>query len=181
MCANAESDWNLELESFMNFANDCRGSHKSGRVVLSNEDARAIFMSKPNCINRGHVATNLARQYGVSPKTIRDIWHRKTWFWATHDLEGCPTDSRIPRKMGRPKGAKDSHPRIKKQDGSKPFRGPLEYFGGENVSYKAMPEKNDARCDSSQEIDAVENAFRPDDFNDPFHDDWAFWSYKEQF
>ncbi len=28
----------------------------------------------------------LAAQYGVSPKTIRDIWNRKTWAQTTADL-----------------------------------------------------------------------------------------------
>jgi hypothetical protein len=43
--------------------------------------------STPNVL--GQEVSNsvlLAAQYGVSPKTIRDIWNRKTWISATADL-----------------------------------------------------------------------------------------------
>jgi hypothetical protein len=43
--------------------------------------------STPNLL--GQEVSNsvlLAAQYGVSPKTIRDIWNRKTWISATADL-----------------------------------------------------------------------------------------------
>jgi hypothetical protein len=44
-------------------------------------------VSTPNLLGK-EVSNSvlLAAQYGVSPKTIRDIWNRKTWTHSTADL-----------------------------------------------------------------------------------------------
>ncbi len=66
------------------------------RFVLNVGQARDIYelnylaskrASTPNLL--GQKVSNsvvLAAQYGVSPKTIRDIWNRKTWAHTTADL-----------------------------------------------------------------------------------------------
>jgi hypothetical protein len=66
------------------------------RFVLNVGQARDIYelnylaskrASTPNLL--GQEVSNsvlLAAQYGVSPKTIRDIWNRKTWAHTTADL-----------------------------------------------------------------------------------------------
>ena len=54
-------------------------------------------------------APHSAAAYGVSEKTIRDIWSGRTWKHATCSLSGC--GSWIPKKCGRPQGSKDRMPR----------------------------------------------------------------------
>ena len=157
--------------------------HKTGRIVLSNEDAREIFMSKPDLLCRGHAATHLARQYGVSPKTIRDIWHRRTWYWATHDLEGCPSNHRVPKKIGRPKGAKDTQPRKRRHDPqilhipSLPDNRPE----AKNIEQLEVSECKVSKEEVLSETDTLLTSWQVNEFDDPFHEDWALWSYKEQF
>ena len=55
----------------------------------------------------------IAVQYGVSSKAIRDIWTGRSWLNVTYDL--WTGDDRPERKtLGRPKGRKDSRPRLLK-------------------------------------------------------------------
>jgi len=69
----------------------------------------------------------VAAQYGVSSKTVRDIWNRKTWIYATaqpivqeHASSDDPAHIDItslqlrPSKVGRPKGSRDKMPRARK-------------------------------------------------------------------
>ena len=87
------------------------------RTILSCDQARAIFMSKPTlpASKMLHAAT-LAKFYGVSPKTIRDIWIGRTWYRETYFLDASkPASSeRLQKKPGRPLGAKDIKPRTKR-------------------------------------------------------------------
>ena len=92
-------------------------SLRNGRTILSCDQARAIFMSKPTLSsNRKYHTTKLAKFYGVSPKTIRDIWVGRTWYRATYFLDASKPASaeRLQKKLGRPRGAKDIKPRTKK-------------------------------------------------------------------
>ena len=71
-------------------------SNARHRLVLTVCQARDIYglnylasnmASTPNLL--GQEVSNsvlLAAQYGVSPKTIRDIWNRKSWAHSTADL-----------------------------------------------------------------------------------------------
>ena len=54
--------------------------------------------------------------YGVSIKTVRDIRVGRTWYRATCHLDASepPAIERLAKKLGRPKGTKDSGQRIKK-------------------------------------------------------------------
>ena len=99
---------------------------KKRRVVLTNDQAREIFKSKPSSTtSRIGSASQMARSYGVSPKTIRDIWVGRTWYWATYDLDLSKPASmeRLQKKIGRPQGAKDRGPRRSKFVFSTPFKG----------------------------------------------------------
>ena len=90
---------------------------RHGRAILTDEQARAIFQVKPSPFARDRDrAGALARAYGVSVKTVRDIWVGRTWYRATFDLDPTAPISpeRLHKKPGRPKGAKDSKPRVKK-------------------------------------------------------------------
>lgn len=65
----------------------------------------------------GVVSAKIVGQYfQVSSKTVRDIWMGRTWYRATHHLEPTRSDAqeRLDKRPGRPKGAKDRKPRIRK-------------------------------------------------------------------
>jgi hypothetical protein len=79
---------------------------KHRRIVLSAVQAREIYKCKlellrPNtsgpCLKsmvlklRGQSAP-VADCYGVSPKTVRDVWNRRTWAHVTHDMWGHESD-----------------------------------------------------------------------------------------
>mmetsp|Transcript_28122 Transcript_28122/g.74240 ORF Transcript_28122/g.74240 Transcript_28122/m.74240 type:complete len:321 (+) Transcript_28122:116-1078(+) len=91
---------------------------RQGRAILTDDQARIIFKYKPSPFakDRGRAGA-LARAFGVSVKTIRDIWIGRTWYRATFDLDPGKQDevpNRLHKKPGRPRGAKDSKPRTKK-------------------------------------------------------------------
>ena len=89
-----------------------------GRATLTSEQAKTIFLRRlaPWATDRGR-AEILARMYGVTAKTIRDIWIGRTWYRATFNLDPSThyAPERLEKKAGRPKGAKDSKPRMRKR------------------------------------------------------------------
>ena len=79
-------------------------------VKLSPAEVLCIFKKK----GASSTASAVSRFYGVSEKTIRDIWNGRTWAKETWHLD----TSRILciKLAGRPKGRKDSRPRKKRSD-----------------------------------------------------------------
>ena len=75
------------------------------RARLAVLDAVEIFKLRGS----GVQATELAHIYGVSEKTIRDIWTTRTWTRETWHLE--PSRQVVLKQTGRPKGRTDSRPR----------------------------------------------------------------------
>ena len=75
------------------------------RARLAVLDAVEIFKLRGS----GVQATELANIYGVSEKTIRDIWTNRTWTRETWHLE--PSRQVVLKQTGRPKGRTDSRPR----------------------------------------------------------------------
>lgn len=113
----------------MQGAQPCRGSEplaesvdavriRTTRIVLNAQQAAEIFLLRPTMstsddINRNKFrkgSSELARAYGVSPKTIRDIWQSRTWSHATIHL-GNGQASPLMKNVGRPKGSRDTQPR----------------------------------------------------------------------
>ena len=90
---------------------------QQGRAILTQREAQDIFKLKPSSTTKGrHRAGVLANFYGVSVKTVRDIWVGRTWYRATFHLDSSKPVSteRLEKKPGRPRGAKDSKPRSRK-------------------------------------------------------------------
>ena len=87
------------------------------RSILTRKDARDIFQLKESglslTVNRASV--DLALRYGVSPKTIRDIWNGRSWLRVTFDL-WSPEQRPKTKLPGRPRGRKDSKPRKRRDD-----------------------------------------------------------------
>ena len=67
----------------------------SSRAVctITADDARTIFISKKYQTKRDGLACTMARQFGITPKAVRDIWNLRTWrketepHWSTKDAE----------------------------------------------------------------------------------------------
>ncbi len=81
------------------------------RAKLSVDQVIEIFNSKGTATIS---AANVARQYGISEKTVRDIWKGRTWCGETWHLDTTRVVHTKP--IGRPKGCKDSKPRKPKSD-----------------------------------------------------------------
>jgi hypothetical protein len=97
----------------------CRSEHVSfartpkaapkPRAVLTKSQAITIFQLKLNVSS----ATKIARSYGVSEKTVRDIWTGRTWATETWHLD--PSRVVKIKQSGRPLGSRDSKPRKPRQ------------------------------------------------------------------
>ena len=62
---------------------------KSSRTLLSEKDAVAIFVMKyadSGYSSQTAKSRNVSAAYGISAKTVRDIWCGRSWLGATHDL-----------------------------------------------------------------------------------------------
>ena len=178
---------------------------RHGRAILAMDQAQDIFRYKSvSFAKERDKAAILAGVYGVSVKTIRDIWVGRTWYRATFHLHPRRpfTPERLQKRAGRPKGAKDSFPRSRKHSlatGSSHFPTPILC----NTSSSEGPEQKerfhvqhearepDAGCEPSVECTAAlaqEQDAHPAsrwldfptelpaaDFKDPFHADWSRW------
>ena len=50
------------------------------RRILTNEEAVEIFLLKPARNDGDEVFGPVAKRFGVSAKTIKDIWSGRTWY-----------------------------------------------------------------------------------------------------
>ena len=72
-----------------------------GVCVLTAEQAATIFLArKQRTGKRCHVASRLAKKFGVSSRTVRDIWNLRTWTEATRPLWSSADFARAARKHG---------------------------------------------------------------------------------
>ena len=93
------------------------------QTILTSEAAIEIFNLRPalktpigDAANQLRSST-VAKVFGVSPKTVRDIWVGRTWYRQTLPLdpERLNTSERLSKQMGRPKGSKDKSLRSRRQ------------------------------------------------------------------
>ena len=115
------------------------------RLVLTRDKARDIFRLKftHGCPSLHAASVQLARDYKVSSKAIRDIWKGRSWLEATFDL-WSDEDRPERRIIGRPKGKKDSKQRIRSSTqkksmtcGEKNYLGALSYMQNESAQMNA--------------------------------------------
>lgn len=174
---------------------DCVNSspcRRFGRAILTDEQAQTIYRHKPGTASKRGVkvgtfqdrAAALAKMYGISVKTVRDIWIGRTWYRATYHLDTsrAPTIDRLLKKSGRPKGSKDSKPRVRKVNFQNAESSDVDVIKLEK------PETNNYQAEFSK-LDpfsiplSADDTFcevRSEQFEDPFHDDWAFWTKKAE-
>jgi hypothetical protein len=169
-----------------------RRFHRPGRAILTEDQAREIFLSKPNDsfipnINKSCAAL-LAKNFGVTIKTVRDVWIGRTWYRSTYDLDPSRPVSheRLHKQPGRPKGAKDTKPRIKRAQTQAEYSTDYSAEGNiwslisssEQTSIVAR-EAMDEPSHSHTHFDANSSCLSlqtVQSFQDPFHDDWPFWA-----
>eukprot|EP00960_Hanusia_phi_P043482 756069-Hanusia_phi.AAC.4 len=88
------------------------------KVVITEDIALEIFAKRKNSYilkQRCAHSSDVAAQHGVSPKSVRDVWDRRTWAKATMPLwtevEVEDYEKRNKRPPGRPLGKADTRPR----------------------------------------------------------------------
>ena len=73
-------------------------SPKIRRIILTQLQAAEIYEMKPAVSSRiahqrsASQSRMVAERYGVSSKTVRDIWNKKTWIFATMHLQNKTAD-----------------------------------------------------------------------------------------
>ena len=165
---------------------------KPAHKILSKEQAVGIFKLKcglPISVGYGNQeppnASSVAVMFGVTAKTVRDIWMGRTWYRETLHLDPSRSDARerLLKRAGRPKGAKDGKPRKPKQSFS-------PTLCTNSVLTYSMAVRCDSEVDSSKNCKISiskstqrKNSFVPEqaqmsqqEFSDPFHDDFSFWT-----
>ena len=154
-------------------------SHQPIRTILSKAQVLEIFRLKARSSPKGTrlcsaiTSATVAKWYGVCSKTVRDIWMGRTWYRATHPLEPGRVDSkeRLSKQPGRPRGAKDSRPRTRRNFLVSSFSKSCFHL---SCSWN---EFNKTAVDSI-DYDSLLNFLDNDniqEFVDPFHDDWPHW------
>ena len=179
-------------------ANRCISTHPRGsRCVLSETQVLDIFRFKASEseIEAGIKSTSLAivqvaKLFGISTKTVRDIWLRRTWYRTTLPLEPTRSDTmeRLGKRPGRPRGIKDSKPRMRKAE-VKGLRTKIVEDHSETVKavladmdeHRAKPVNPWTYSVDTPTLKPQDRPFEPllkcgeHDFVDPFHDDWKYW------
>ena len=195
-------------------------AHTASRSVLTAPQVLEIFMLKNSgnsqfSAQNGNVRAKLIGQYfHVSSKTIRDIWTGRTWYRETHHLDPTRSDARerLDKRPGRPKGAKDSKPRVRKviavSKKTNQFSSGLvctkalkdsvswEHIPSEHIVSMSCPSSaretkptvllgtdgaDSLRMDWDTESATLSFSLPVEDnagldFDDPFHDDWKYWT-----
>ena len=79
------------------------------RIILTEQQACEIYdqrLAEPMKPTKGKIKGQsrlCAERYGVSPKTIRDIWNKKTWCFATRPKDISEVNHIDPLADGRNK------------------------------------------------------------------------------
>ena len=84
-------------------SSDAHSVSNHRKVILTGEQAVEIYKKKMSVATEINVPLRkqsqsrlVAQNYGVSPKTVRDIWNRKTWVSATQHLLTAEEKSSMP-------------------------------------------------------------------------------------
>ena len=158
---------------------------------LTSDEVIKIFTMKPFDLGRsswkdeGKGVSFIANLFGVSSKTIRDIWSGRTWYRETYHLDPYRSDAteRLLRRPGRPKGSKDRKQRVYKR---RTFQDPVSRHDSKNSAnrYAELFYLSFEACTGPSQFivsdlytfpELLEGEPNSSSFRDPFHDDWSFW------
>ena len=151
-------------------------------------------------------AKRVAKLYGISSKTVKDIWMGKTWYRATHFLDPNRADAiqRLGKRPGRPKGAKDRKPRRLSSKSGQSSPSKETVIASDTTLQPNRPDQNNtgafhalchpdrssgAFCSTHLQLhraidnDAFDSHLKATNqsFDDPFHNDWPFWPSDPRF
>jgi hypothetical protein len=171
------------------------------RAILTENEAIKIYQVKlANDVSTsiGSIRTSarsLATDYGVSEKTIRDVWSCRTWYMETLPLDTSRKQMTQPRLPGRPKGAMDTKQR--RHYNRQTVRPNLPLAPDPAQGKDRPPALESARsarpalaghlrigttspvdeCDAQSQNRGPNPSGdgRQDHPDDPFHDDWPHW------
>ena len=137
------------------------------RAVLTKDQVVHIYsLYASSTADRKPTATSLGRAFGVSEKTIRDIWSARTWCEETSYLD-LNRQPKMRKKIGRPLGCKDRAPRrpkvgakkadskasLARSDKNDELEAPLE-----NSAYTVKQTNFCFEMNKRQEVSATSNA-----------------------
>lgn len=138
-----------------------------GRNILTGDQAQVIFSFRPQPFSKHRDrASTLAKMYGISAKSVRDIWCGRTWYRETYHMDPskAPEMDRLLKKAGRPKGVKDSKPRAKK----------MSIHQGSVLKSETKSDQDNVGL-ADLVCDTLCKAERSDICNYPLPDDWVYW------
>ena len=175
------------------------------KIILTSTQAVQIYNLKAtaHCESKTNPklpTASIAKLFGISPKTVRDIWKGRTWYRQTLALEHSRPDAaeRLARRSGRPKGSKDKQQRTRRQvkeDSSASSKAkappPTDVsatgtecpgkFDQAVASETLCPAKYVAIIQSSSPANGAKEEIphwleaTSLGSTDPFHDDWPHW------
>ena len=175
------------------------------KIILTSTQAVQIYNLKAtaHCESKTNPklpTASIAKLFGISPKTVRDIWKGRTWYRQTLPLEHSRSDAaeRLARRSGRPKGSKDKQQRARRQvkeDSSASSKAkappPTDVsatgtecpgkFDQAVASETLCPAKYVAIIQSSSPANGAKEEIphwleaTSLGSTDPFHDDWPHW------
>ena len=156
------------------------------KAILTYDKVIDIFKLRPESkLARGagsRASAAVAFDFGVSEKTVRDIWRGRTWHRETLHLDPC-RPARVIALPGRPLGRKDSAPRRRGKKSKLTSRQVVSSPADETtINYTDTPKVKRFWSPSSSSAARRQSATPPAlFFDDPFHDDWPHWSRADSF
>ena len=105
----------IERSADCSISRNACAKQKKSRSFLQEKQAVEIFQMKIENTSRNVrdrvSASAIGRVYGVSEKTVRDIWGARTWRFETQHLDTTRQLVQVAKNLGRPLGSKDKSPR----------------------------------------------------------------------
>ena len=161
------------------------------KAILTYDKVIDIFKLRPDSkLARGagsRASAAVAFDFGISEKTVRDIWRARTWHRETLHLDPC-RPARAMALPGRPLGRKDSAPRRRGprrrgKTSKLTRRQVVSSPADETTMNNSDTSKTDRFCTSSFSSAERQRLGMPPPlfFDDPFHDDWPHWSRADSF
>mmetsp|Transcript_4241 Transcript_4241/g.12105 ORF Transcript_4241/g.12105 Transcript_4241/m.12105 type:complete len:180 (+) Transcript_4241:138-677(+) len=152
------------------------------KAVLTQTDVLAIFMIKVDALPaRRPTPGQVASRFGVTEKTIRDIWAGRTWRQETKHLDASRVNvCEEVRRPGRPKG--NRVPRSGQDPRTHPENVPFDHSDLQsncgNWCFHCATVCDQPLLCSQTSLSVLMSEPGPQyssDPADPFHDDWPFW------
>jgi hypothetical protein len=213
--------WTTDMKAPNTSRDDETSSKRRGRIVLNDDLAIEIYKHKdllcrrrtyssvfmaPEALLRGQSAV-VSKIYGVSAKTIRDIWNHKTWVDATlHLWDPMTSIGQVAAQhpSGKPSSSIGTHAKLIAEVAISDTRPQVlipNLFSPNRSMLVEPPNLLPARpatvlawdspraCSAAHQPSPLSNSIStadalrldPSSFNDPFRSDWPHWDATASF